>query len=62
MKKGSSNYFFRLHKENNGQTYLKIWKWENGKVIYVRSCGTAEVLNKKLEHYESLTVPNQEKK
>jgi len=59
MARIKKEYFFRLHKESNGQVYLKIWKWKNGKSEYVRSCGTADALNKKLEHYENLTVPNQ---
>jgi hypothetical protein len=54
-------YFYRLHKESNGQVYCKIWKWENGKAIYVRSLGTADKINQKLEHYEKITEPNQEK-
>jgi len=61
MVRIKKEYFFRLHKESNGQVYCKIWKWENGKSVYVRSCGTADKLNKKLEHYENLAVPNQEK-
>lgn len=62
MTKQNQGYFFRLHKESSGQTYCKIWKYENGKTVYVRSCGTAELLNRRLEHYESRAVPNQEKR
>lgn len=54
-------FFYRIHKEKNGNSYLKIWKRENGKEIYVRSCGTAEKLNKKLERLEKQDVPNQKK-
>ena len=59
-KKGKT-FFYRLYKEKSGKTYLKIWKYENGKEVYVRSCGTAEGLNRKLERFEVLFSTDQEK-
>ena len=45
-----SAFFWRVDKSNG---YCKIFRWENGKAVYVRSLGTAEKHHKRLSNYES---------
>ena len=47
--------FYRFEKKTG---YMKIFKWVNGKAVYIRSLGTAQKLHKKLLKYENETKKN----
>lgn len=56
MRKRNNGYFYKLC-NINGVTYVQIWRKSAeraGSGFYVRSCGTAEELMKKLDRLKEI--------
>jgi hypothetical protein len=43
----NNHYFFKFNK-TKGIVYVQIWKMTVSGSVYIRTCGSAEALNKKL--------------